>query len=366
MNSPAAIDLAATARQLATKLNAFSTFKEKWNSAAGLFFAGITLPIPGMTTRLSAADTASVMHALGENSSDGGFNFSIAAHLFAAIIPLGGYGKNPVHLAALEKAGNGSVFANAMTESSSGSDAFKMKTTATRKGNEYIISGSKTFVTNGPIADFFIVYAMTDSAKGFFGGVTCFLLDKSKHKIGIGTSIEKNALRNSPMCELYFENCVVGEEYIIGTEGGGAMIFMESMDWERACIAAMHAGTISRICSEASQYVKTRVRAGKPLSKFQAVQFKIADIAVLAETSRLMSEYAAAKLDAKSGTIAAAQAKIMASESLMQAATLAATVMGGNGITTASGLTDLLADAQASLIYSGPNDVLRELIASRL
>lgn len=366
MNPPPAIDLINAANLHAEKLNHYSGFKEKWNSPAGLFFAGITLPIPQMTTRLSAADTANVMRQLGEMSTDGGFNFSIAAHLFAGVVPLGGYGKNGVHHDALKNVVDGSICANAMTESSSGSDAFKMKTTAVRNGKEFVINGSKTFVTNGPVADYFIVYAMTDAAKGFFGGVTCFLLDRTKHKIDFGSAIEKSCLKNSPMCELYFENCTVGEEYIIGSEGGGAMIFMESMDWERACIAAMHAGTISRICREAGEYVKSRVRGEKTLSDFQGVQFKIAEIAVLGETSRLMADRAARKVDSRNGTVAAAQAKIMASESLMRAATLAATVMGGNGITTASGLTDILADAQAALIYSGPNDVLRELIASRL
>lgn len=365
MNTPA-IDMRQAAIEHALQLNRYDSFSAKWKSPSGLFFAGLTLPIPGMTTRLSAADCSNMLFELGKNSRDGGFNFSIAAHLFAGVVPLGGYGKKGVHHDALKNVAGGSICANAMTESSSGSDAFKMKTSAIRNGREFVINGSKTFVTNGPIADYFIVYAMTDSAKGFFGGVTCFLLDKSQHKIGFGSVIEKNSLKNSPMCELYFENCTVGEECIIGSEGGGAMIFMESMDWERACIAAMHAGTISRICREAGEYVKSRMRGEKMLSELQGVQFKIAEIALLGETSRLMAERAAQKVDSKNGTIAAAQAKIIASESLMQAATLGATVMGGNGITTASGLTDILADAQAALIYSGPNDVLRELIASRL
>lgn len=366
MNPPPAIDLIDAAKQHAKQLDEYSGFKEKWNSPAGLFFSGVTLPIPGMKTRLSAVDTANVMQQLGHNSTDGGFNFSIAAHLFAGVVPLGGHGGNPAHHEALSRVTTGAILANAMTESSSGSDAFKMKTTAVRNGKEFVINGTKTFVTNGPVADYFIVYAMTDPAKGFFGGVTCFLLDKSKHKIGIGATIEKSCLKNSPMCELYFENCIVGEEYIIGGEGSGAMIFLESMDWERVCIASMHVGTILRVQKNASMYVKGRIRGDKALSEFQGVQFKIAEIAVLGETSRLMAERAAQKVDTKHGTIAAAQAKIMSSESLMQAATLAATVMGGNGITSASGLTDILADAQAALIYSGPNDVLRELIASRL
>lgn len=364
MNAPA-IDLKQAAIEHAVQLNGHDSFSLKWQSPSGLFFAGLTLPIPGTNTRLSAVDAANILFELGRNSTDGGFNFSVAAHLLAGVIPLGGYAKNELHHEALKCISNGAVCANAMTESSSGSDAFRMKTTAVRKGKQFVLNGTKAFVTNGPVADYFIVYALTDPQKGFFGGVSCFLLDKLKHSVKIGPAIEKVSLKSSPMCELFFEDCVVEEEYLIGKEGGGAMLFMESMDWERACIAAMHAGTIVRLCDTAAAYAKSRIRSDKALADFQAVQFKLADMAVLGETSRLMAERAAAQIDQKSGLVSAAQAKIVASESLMQAATLAATIMGGNGITN-DGLAHVLADAQAALIYSGPNDVLRELIASRL
>lgn len=351
--------LAETAAQHAKNLNSFPDFSSKWNSDSGRFFS--TLLSAG--DRLSAHETATVLYALGLHSSDSGFNFSLAAHLLAAVTPVMLHSQNNVILEAIN---NGAIGANAMTEHGSGSDSFAMKTTAVRHEKNFQLNGSKTFVTNGPIADFFVVYALTDHAKGFFGGVTCFLLDKVEQRFTIGPAMEKTSLRNSPVSELFFENCDVPEENIIGKEGGGAIIFMQSMDWERACIAAMHAGTMERLCNTASEYVRNRHRGDKTLRDFQAVQFKIADMAVAAETSRLMAFRAAQSVDEKRGTTAAAQAKIMASESLMQVATLAATVHGGNGIMRSTGLTDVLADAQAALIYSGPNDVLRELIAAHL
>lgn len=361
MNTPAETEeLKSIAAQHARQLNAIPGFSEKWNSASGKFFS--TLLTQEQSIR--ASDLAGILFSLGLHSTDSGFNFSVAAHLLAAVGPIVHHGSN--HATAISAINSGSICANAMTESGSGSDSFKMKTVAVRDGDRFSISGSKTFVTNGPVADYFVLYAMTDPQKGFFGGVTCFLLDKQKHRFKAGPAIAKISLKNSPMSELFFEDCEVDEASIIGQEGGGAMIFLESMDWERACMASMHAGTMTRLCNEAADYVKSRIRGDKALSEFQAIQFKIADMAVLAETSRVMALRAAHLVDQKRGTVAAAQAKIMASESFMQAASLAATLRGGNGITTETGLTDVMADAQAALIYSGPNDVLRELIASRL
>lgn len=352
-------ELSTIASSHAKQLNELTRFSGKWNSESGLFFSTLLTN----AERMTASETASVLYALGKNSTDCGFNFSVAAHLLAGVVPVIHHVVRPEIREAIN---HGAICANAMTESGSGSDSFRMKTTATKAGSVYTLNGSKTFVTNGPVADYFTVYAMTDPAKGFFGGVSCFLLDKAVHRFSIGSPIEKSSLRSSPMCEVYFDNCPVSEENRIGKEGAGAMIFMESMDWERACIAAMHAGTMARVCEQAGAYVKNRIRTDKPLSAFQSVQFRLADMAVAAEISWLMAQRAAGLVDEKRGTLAAAQAKIMASESLMQVATLAATVYGGNGIVAEYGLTDLIADAQAAMIYSGPNDVLRELIASRL
>lgn len=352
-------ELTEVAASHAKMLNSFPDFALRWNSEHGHFFSTLLT----MNHDLPASGLAAILYQLGQHCKDSGFNFSVAAHLLAGVIPVIKHGRTNEILEAINAS---AVCANAMTEAASGSDSFHMKTTATRRNNGYVLNGSKTFVTNGPIADYFITYALTDPGKGFFGGVSCFLIDKVQHRVKIGPPINKSSLKSSPMSELFFDECVVDENCLIGPEGGGAMIFIESMDWERACMAAMHAGTMMRIAHDAASYVKNRVRGEKKLSEFQAVQFRLADISVAAETSRLMAMRAAQLVDQKRGTVAAAQAKIMASESLFQAATLAATVHGGNGITAETGLTDIIADAQAAMIYSGPNDVLRDLIASHL
>lgn len=357
--TPEISELSAIAAEHALQLNAASGFQEKWNSDSGRFFSTLLT----QDSSISAAGLSEALYQLGLHSHDSGFNFSMAAHLCAGVLPIVKHERSGRFRDAINE---GAICANAMTETESGSDSFHMRTRATNPGNRmWSITGSKTFVTNGPVADLVIVYALSDADKGFFGGITAFILEKKKHSFTIGTSIEKSGLKTSPMCELHFDGCPVSEEYSLG-EGAGAMIFLESMDWERACIAAMHAGTMKRLCEVTARYANTRMRREQKLAALQGVQFRIADLAVHAETSRLMAQKAAYAVDRKNGSVAAAQAKIIASEALMQAAGLAATIHGANGITTGYGFADLLADAQAAQIYSGPNDVLRELIASRL
>lgn len=365
MDNSADILIIQSAQQHAKHLNTLTSFDAKWNSASGQFFRSLTVPHAD-ATRISAATLAAILFQLGQYSADSGFNFSLAAHLLAGVIPLGGHGKNPKHHEALKNIEQGSITANAMTEAGSGGDSFKMKTSAIKVHDGYLLNGAKTFVTNGPIARYLIVYALTNSDKGFFGGISCFLIDKTIHSVVCGPPLEKTSLKNSPMSEVFFTDCVVGSEYMIGKEGAGAIMFLESMDWERSCIAAMHAGAIRRLCTLAAEYVKSRYRGDKALSEFQGVQFKLAELAMMSETAYLMAERAARLTDKRNGTVAAAQAKIMVSEFYIEAAKLATELHGGNGLTGGNELTNVMSDAQAALIYSGPNDLLRDLIASRL
>jgi len=365
MNSSPEILLIQSAAQHAMHLNLHPTFATKWNSTAGTFFRSLTATETD-GEKISAKTLSEILFHLGVNSKDSGFNFSLAAHLLAGVIPLSIHKSNSHHTDALRKVQQGALFANAMTESGSGGNSFSMRTTATKTGKGFVLNGSKTFVTNAPIADYFIVYALTNPESGFFGGVSCFLISKHTHNFVIGPPITKSSLSSSPMGELFFNDCFVSEEFMIGKPGAGAMIFLESMDWERACIAAMHAGTMHRLCTIAGYHVKNRIRGDKTLSQLQAVQFKIAEIALRSETSYLMAIKAACLTDEGKGSLSAAQAKILSSENLLDSAKLATELLGGYGLTGDHELTNVMADAQAALIYSGPNDLLREFIASRL
>ncbi|HTL82085.1 MAG TPA: acyl-CoA dehydrogenase family protein [Bacteroidia bacterium] len=354
---------AAKARQL----NDFSIFSEKWECATDGFLNSLPIPTEFGGAGFGAYQTAASFYEIGKNSSDSGFNFSLAAHTFAGIIPILSSSTTELGKRILQAvAQQNFILANAMTEPSSGSDAFALKASAEKKGDDFILNGTKIFCTNAPIADGILVYALTDPSKGFFGGITCFLLEKKIHAYKVGPTAVKSGLKNSPMAEIFLNDVKVNKENIIGKIGGGAMLFHESMNWERACIAAMHTGTMALICERTRNYILQKESGGKTIASHQGAQFRLAEMFLRMENARLLSQKAALLIDdKKDATVAAAKAKIYASEAFQFIAQDAVQLHGANGILDEE-LMGYVNDAQASSIYSGPNDVLRELIAGRL
>lgn len=344
------------------------SFEEKWKAAAKHGMAGLPIDELQNGAGLNAIETAISLEGFSEGCKDGGFTFSLAAHLLAGVIPIVKNASEEIKKRILPQVAAGKfVLANAMTETGSGSDAFQLKTTAIADGENFILNGTKTFCTNAPIADGILVYALTDETKGFFGGITCFLLEKGKHNFTVGKEIKKSGLHSSPLAEVFLNGVSVNKENIIGKTGGGAMIFLESMNWERACMSAMHVGTMMRLCNQTRDYVKSRLIGKISLDQHQGVQFRLAEMFLQTENARLLAYQAAKKIDAKQDAIeSCAQTKIFSSEALNNIAREALVLHGANGFTEDYGIGAIIADAQAALIYSGPNDVLRNLIASRL
>jgi alkylation response protein AidB-like acyl-CoA dehydrogenase len=350
------------------KLSDKQSFDMQWKSASKQGMVALPVPAEFGGPELNALETAISLEGFSESCRDGGFTFSMAAHLLAGVVPVVKHASEEIKKYVLPKVVSGEfILANAMTEANSGSDAFSLKTSAEKKGEQYILNGTKLFCTNATIANGILVYALTDPAKGFFGGISCFLLEKDKHNYKCGKEIKKSGLHSSPMAEVILENVSVGSENIIGKTGSGAVIFLESMNWERACMSAMHTGVMQRLCNMSREYVKARIKGNESLDKHQAVQFRIAELYVQTEISRLLSMKAANMIDEREdATVAAAKAKIFSSEALNKIAQETMILHGANGFTEEFGIGEIITDAQASLIYSGPNDVLRNLIASRL
>lgn len=342
--------------------------RERWKAAAAQGLTALPAPADYGGSAGSAFQTALFFEALGRTAEDSGFVFSLGAHVFAGLMPvvIGGTEEQKKSWIPAIAAGT-CMLANAMTESSSGSDAFAMRTTAVKKANSYIINGSKQFCSNAPNADVLVVYAVTDEAKGFFGGISAFLMDARRPGVTIGPVQEKMGLENSDMADVFFEHVEVNEDRLIGKAGSGTMLFQASMMWERVGLSAWHVGSMQQLIARSIAYAQTRSTGGKPIANHQAIAFRLADMQTRCEAARLLVYRAAHALDNRShSTREAAMAKVYASEALIQTAQDALLIHGGNGYMKSYAIEHFLRDAMASATYSGTNDVLRLLLAGQL
>jgi hypothetical protein len=305
---------------------------------------------------------------LGYGCEDGGLSFSICAHLLACVVPIVNHGSEALKRRYLpDLAGGRLIAANAMSEPGSGSDAYAMKTRAVPDGDGYRLHGTKIWTTNGPVADVALVYAVTDPAKGYYGGISAFVVEKGTPGFAAGQTFEKMGLRSSPIGEMLLEDVYVPASAMVGAEGAGTMAFTQSMEWERVCIGAMHVGTMQRLLEKSVQYARTREAFGAKIGKYQAVAHKIADMKIRLEATRLLVYRAATRLDrARDVAIDASSVKVYASEALVQAALDTVQIFGGNGFMTEYEVERTLRDAVGGKIYSGTNEIQRNIIAKWL
>ncbi|MGZ4034541.1 MAG: acyl-CoA dehydrogenase family protein [Bacteroidia bacterium] len=308
------------------------------------------------------------LEAFGYGSDDGGLNFSVCAHLLACVIPVWKFGNESQKKKYLTDLCSGNKIAvNAMTETESGSDVFNIKTTAKKHLNGFLINGIKTFSSNGPVGDIFLVYALTDETKGYYGGITAFLVDKNAKGFKTGQQFEKMGLRSCGISELIFENVFVSEDDIIGGVGGGGTIFNHSMEWERTGIAACHVGTMKKLLERTIEYAKTRKTGNETIAKKQAIAHRIADMKIKLDAASLLTYKAAAGLEKnKENMINASVAKLFVSESFVALAMDAMQIFGGNGYMTEFGIERIVRDALGSTIYSGTSDIQKNIISRLL
>lgn len=339
--------------------------RELWSQCGAMGLQGLPVPEELGGSGADGLTTAIALEALGYGCRDSGFVFSLCAHLLSCVVPLWKHGSEAQKSRWLPGLCDGTlVGVHAMTEPESGSDAYTMHTKATRDGDCWRISGTKTFITNGPVADLVIVFAVSDVEKGFHGGITAFLVEAGTPGFRTSQKIEKMGLRTSPFAELVFDDVRVGPDAVLGIPGAGAQQFQNSMDWERVCLFASHVGTMERLVEQSIEYARTRRQFGQPVGKFQAIQHKVADMKIRLEASRLLVRRAAAMLDkSKMVSLDAAIAKVFVSESLVQTSLDALQIHGGYGYCTEFEIERAVRDAIGSTIYSGTSEMQRQIIA---
>jgi butyryl-CoA dehydrogenase len=257
------------------------------------------------------------------------------------------------------------IGAYGLTEPASGSDAGAMKTSAKEDGDHYILNGSKVFITNGGIADIYIVFAVTDP-ESKHKGTTAFIVEKDFEGFSVGKKEKKLGIRSSPTTEIIFDNCRVPKENVLGELGQGFKIAMQTLDGGRNGIAAQAVGIAQGAMDAAVNYAKEREQFGKPIAVNQGVSFKLADMATSIEASRLLT-YQAAWLESNKLPYSkeSAMAKLMAGDTAMKVTVEAVQVFGGYGYTKDYPVERFMRDAKITQIYEGTQEIQR-LVISRM
>ncbi|HZQ69656.1 MAG TPA: acyl-CoA dehydrogenase family protein [Terriglobales bacterium] len=335
-----------------------------WKKCAKFGIQGLPISSEYGGSQADILTTVCGLEALGYGCRDNGLIFSINAHMWSSEIPISAFGTEAQKKKYLPNLVNGEwVGVHAMTEPMSGSDAYSMRSRAERKGNCYVINGSKTFITNAQNAEFVIVFAKLDSPESA-GGVTGFIVDKGTPGFTISKKLHKMGLRTSPMAELAFVDCEVPLENLLGKEGGGPAIFTASMEWERICILASHLGAMQRMLETSVKYAKERHQFGQPIGQFPPISDKIAEMDIRLETSRLVLYKAAwLKSQGKHPLREASIAKAYVADACIKTALDAIQIHGGYGYMTEYQIERELRDAISGKIYSGTTEIQKKIIA---
>ncbi|NEQ66986.1 MAG: acyl-CoA dehydrogenase [Symploca sp. SIO1B1] len=340
---------------------------DEWRMCGQFGLLGLCVPKQYGGMGLDALTTARVEEAMGKGCEDQGLVFSTAAHLCASVMPILESGSDEIKEKFLPRMCSGEwIGANAMTETEAGSDISSLKTGAVHDGNDYILNGFKSYVSNAPVAKLFVVYASTNPQHGHWG-ISPFVVERDRPGISIGEPFKKMGLNTSPISWVKFENCRVPAHNRLGDEGKGAAIFARSMQWERACLLATYVGLMERQLEQTVAYASQRKQYRKPIGKKQVISHRIVDMKLRLESARLLLYRACWLMDQqKDAVLDVSMAKLAISEAAIQSSLDAIQIHGGNGYLTKTGVEQMLRDAIPSTIFSGTSEIQRDLIASKL
>lgn len=327
----------------------------------GLF--GMSIPEQYGGIGLNAVGKAIILEQLGRTHN--GFVSLISAHTgigSTGLVKLASdYLKNKY---LPDMAAGNKIGAFALSEPGAGSDATNLATRAEKKGDYWVMNGTKHFITNGPVADVFTVFALTDKEKGAKGGITAFLVEKDFPGLIVGKKDKKMGLRGSYTSQIIFEDCIIPEENVIGEVGMGYMSALKILGEGRVGLAARAVGSCDKLIELSARYAKERVQFGKPIADNQAIQWMLADMATETEAARALTMMAAQKIDEGKKVIKeASMAKLFASDVFNKVADKAVQIHGGMGYVAEYPVERFYRDARITKIYEGTNEIQRLIIA---
>ncbi len=337
-----------------------------FNSLAELGLTGIVFPEEYGGAGADYMSYAIAVEELSRVCASTGVTLS--AHLSLCANPIYLFGTEGqkqqflIPLATGEKMG-----AFGLTEPSAGSDAGSTKATAVRDGDEWILNGTKIFITNGGEAEIYVVLARTDKEAQKHHGISAFIVEKGTAGFSFGKKEKKLGIRSSPTMEIVFENCRIPVTNLLGAEGEGFKVAMKTLDGGRIGIAAQALGIAQGALEQAVGYARERKQFDKPIAAFQGVSFQLADMATQIEAARLLVYNAAYRASAGlSYSQASAMAKLMASETAMKVTTQAVQILGGYGYTREFPVERMMRDAKITEIYEGTSEIQRLVIGTAL
>ncbi|MDQ0585302.1 acyl-CoA dehydrogenase family protein [Streptomyces rishiriensis] len=334
-----------------------------WKDAAGIGLTGLCLPREHGGAGLGALDTALSLEAFGRSCPDMGLVFGVAAHLLSCAVPVAEFGTDEARELLAGMAVGDLIAGNAMTEDEAGSDVGRIRATAERSSEGYVLNGEKSFVSNAPVADVFVTYAVTDPSAGFLG-LSAFAVPRGLDGVVVGPPLPKMGLNGCLAARVRFEGCVVPAGYRLGAEGGGGAIFQHSMGWERGCLFAAYLGLMERQLAECVGRTTDRRQFGRKIAGFQAVSHRIARMRQRLESARLLLYRACWLLDqGRTDVGAIAMAKTAVSEAAIANSLDAMQLFGSTGYLAGAGIEEQLRDCLPTTIFSGTTEIQLELIA---
>lgn len=348
--------------------------RDAWSRCAEFGLQGLPVDEKYGGSGADAITVALALEALGYGCEDGGLVFSLNGHLWSCVEPIHRFGSAEQKQHYLPGLCDGSLIGvQAVTESGAGSDAMSLRTEATKQDGSYVLNGAKSFTTNAPEADVFVVLARTGRTGNSLQDITAFLVDRTLGGLEVGAPERKMGLRTSPMSSVSFSDCRVSDDRIIGREGSGFLVFNASMEAERTFIMASALGVMARQIERCVEHARTRQQFGRPLAEFQAVSHRIADMRVRLQAARLLVYEAAWRFgegrtepslqkDSSPG-LHAALAKLFVSESFVQSSLDALQVHGASAYMTGLEFERDVRDAVGARLYSGTSEMQRNVVA---
>lgn len=338
--------------------------RRRWRIAAELGLTGLCLPVEYGGGGLGALDTALCLESFGRACPDTGLVFGVAAHLLACAVAVRDFATGEAAAELLPGlAGGELIAANAMTEDEAGSDVGQLAMKAVADAAGYRLTGTKSFSSNAPLADLFVVYAVTSPEDGYLG-ITGFVVPRDTYGLAVGPPLVKLGLHGCPAGRVRLSGSPVPARYVLGEPGQGSAIFQHSMGWERACLFAIYLGLMDEQLRRCVAHARQRRQFGRSLGDFQAVAHPIAEMRQRLDAARLLVYRACWQMDqGRTDTVAISLAKVAASEAVVANSVTAMQVFAGSGYLATTGIEAQLRDSLPSTVFSGTTQIHRTVIA---